>query len=77
MTGFHPCDRRRSNPSPVLPTRPSDGRESNVEGDIAESARWNHKIHDHRLLLDAAPVAARGLDVPLTGTPGDLAHNAV
>jgi len=22
-------------------------------------------------------VAARGLDVPLTGSPGDLAHNAV
>ena len=55
----------------------SDGRVSNVEGDISESARWNHKILDHRLLLDAAPVAARGLDVPLTGSPGDLAHNAV
>jgi hypothetical protein len=33
----------------------SDGRVSNVEGDIAESARWNHNILDHRLLLDAAP----------------------
>jgi hypothetical protein len=54
----------------------SDGRVSNVEGDIAESARWNHNILDHRLLLDAVPLGARVLDEPREGTPGDPAYGA-
>ena len=47
-----------------------------TQGDIAESERWNHNIHYHRLLLDAVPLGARVLDEPREGTPGDPAYGA-